>query len=491
MCVGVGAGLCALRVDLEPYSANIDAGMASARIGAWTIGASPGEMTWFFMDETLSTTYGSGTTSTQGPSAYVNMEVDVSVPTGTRMVEVHYSVGNPSPTANAGIDDTYLYLTATGPPAMPAGFFAQPVLPGANPFARTLSWSDPLGNSEWFQVWVGQGTTTAYTKWTQDVNLQLPGLPGGDYDCYVRGFNTQHGYGPWADASFSIIHDLPMAATPVAPSGVLNPLTGRSPTFSWTGNDYATYSQVFVVRDGRPFLADWLSGFANGYFPNVVFPGGNYQWWVQGWNPNGSTWSPGMQFSIPVTPPGQPVYRGLGVGSPTARSVTYGWDELDGAAWYQFQIERDGSEFHSKWYSASAVTSSGAVYIAVSGHHWGRHTWRVRAWNVDGLGPWMANEFDYGKPFSVGGSAAHLQWRVPPVDDPSIEWHQIWIGVGATPVYQKWHSRSELVYDPPTDFWTLTFVTPLSSGAYKAYVRAWNSGWGTSAWSDPSDLVVP
>ena len=83
---------------------------------------------------------------------------------------------------------------------------------------------------------------------------------------------------------------------------------GANQRYTWKTDPAATMYELYISKDGQLFLAKWFTladsvvDITTGSF--AVDVGGHstgaYQWWVQGWSPDGyGSWSDSLRFQIP------------------------------------------------------------------------------------------------------------------------------------------------------------------------------------------------
>ena len=359
-----------------------------------------------------------------------------------------------------------------------------------------LSWDDPLGNATWFRVLLAGPGGAVVDDWTQQTTYQVtPDHPVGNYRWWVYSWNP-YGAGGWTGpASFAITPLLPGPIDPsVGPTG-MQTLGERHPQFFWQAAANAHWYHISVNRVGEgKYVSKWVQAPATTWTFDVDFRGGNYRWWIAGWNPDGyGAWSSGIDFSIPTMQPGQcRLLSPTGGVAVATGSVTCRWIPDPRARWYQLWCGLNGGNVVDKWYESSSIVHHGAA-TSIPGHGWGDYAWYVRGWGPDGMGPWSdAGAFVCGQPTPVSGDASTLMWDDSQTAD--AEWYQVWIsdvtGGGAVKERAWWFQRTE-TSDAGGANRSMALAPVLATGNYEWSIRAHSSANGTGPWSDAQGTVVP
>ena len=355
-----------------------------------------------------------------------------------------------------------------------------------------FSWLS-VTDASWYYLWIARNGSTHRTKWRSETNwLADADFPSGNYSWWVQTYNAA-GYGPWSTgADFSIAPYSPEPVAVLSPTGTVSHT--RRPLFGWTAADRATWHHIWVNRVGEGKYAEkWVEAPATTWLPDADFSGGDYKWWIAGWNADGyGDWSSGTPFSIPVMQP-----EAIVLGSPTGGvsvatgSVAYQWDADERATWYELWCGRNGAGFADNWYRASVVVSGATATASISNHNWGAYAWYVRGWGPDGMGPWStAGEFTCGEATPVSASATLLTWD--DTQTASAGWYNASVKDAISGATERawWFSQGE-TSDAGGGNRSKVMTPALTTGNYEWSIRAWSGADGLGPWSDPQEFVVP
>ena len=285
---------------------------------------------------------------------------------------------------------------------------------------------------------------------------------------------------------------LPTAAIPVGPTGT-QALGERRPEFSWQTAVNASWYHIWVTRIGSgTYVAKWVQAPTTSWTPDVDFGGGDYRWWIAGWNTDGyGPWSSGTTFTIPQMTPGKIVLAAplRGVCVPLG-ILNYQWYADVGATWYELWCDRNGSAFSDNWYRAADIVSGSSASILGAILDWGDYVWYVRGWGPDGMGKWSyAGEFFSGRPSCYTGSASELIW-----DDSrttSAGWYNIVVKDThtGTRARDQWFRQID-ASDAGSGKRSISLSPVLPSGGYEWSIRAWSSVHGLGPWSSAQPFLV-
>ena len=191
-----------------------------------------------------------------------------------------------------------------------------------------FSWS-AVSNATWYRVYASRDGQVAIDRWVEATIYAPPAdLPAGTYRWWVMGWGPD-GSGPWSAATeFVLPLQIPGTLTMTSPQGVQ---ISHDLNYVWNKDPVATWYRLWVGRVGGAVLHDrWyeLSGTGEASvnpgaaYPNAAKPapsqpvgtianaeptfrwnGGNCEWFVRGWGPDGNgPWAGPMAFSVPYAP---------------------------------------------------------------------------------------------------------------------------------------------------------------------------------------------
>jgi hypothetical protein len=306
--------------------------------------------------------------------------------------------------------------------------------------------------------------------------------------------------------------DSPGAATLVSPSGGI---TNTAPTYTWNNVNAATRYYLWVSRvnsDGSltTIHNNWYesavacSGATCSITPvGVTLSTGQYRWWIQTWNENGSgPWSSPMNFGV-----GAPGMAGLVSpnGAITDNTPTFSWNSVTTATWYYLWVSKvngDGSltTVHTKWYTSVDACTGGACSVTPAGltlTGGSNYRWWIQTWNDGGYGPW-SSAMNFSLPVIPPPGVATLVLPSGAITDTTptytwnnvnaATWYYLWVNNAAgTPVIQQWYTAAQVCGNSTCS------VTPgitLPSGNYSWWIQTWDdSGYGP--WSSAMSFSLP
>ncbi len=384
-----------------------------------------------------------------------------------------------------------------GAPRLGTPTLLSPLANDAFQRSPSLQWSSAQ-HADWHSILIRKDGSEYASRWSAGASWTAGSdWPSGQYKCWIRGYRSSDGaYGDWSqEGSFHIdpyAPDATLATTPAGPQA----LGQRRPEFSWQAAGRADWYHLWVNRIGSgAYAAKWVEAPVMTWTPDVDFRGGDYRWWVAGWNGDGyGPWSAGTDFTIPAMQP-----DAIGLLSPTggvavaAGSVTYQWNSDECASWYNLLSLRDGASFIDKWYRAADIVSGGTGSVTEPGHTWARYGWWVRGWGLDGMGDWSlpGGEFFCGRAVPVSGSGTVLTWDDSFTSDAG--WYQVWINdvTGATVKERSWWFKRSVTTDAGSGNRSVTLSPALSGGDYEWTIQAFKNGSGIGPWSEVHGFNVP
>jgi hypothetical protein len=224
--------------------------------------------------------------------------------------------------------------------------------------------------------------------------------------------------------------------------------------------------------------------------------GGNYQWYVRGWSPDGlGQWSNMGSYSIaqPSLPGAVTLLTPTNGANVVVRQPVFAWTASSPAAdWYDVYVVRNGSKYAEQW--VEGVTN----WVPASGLPGGAYTWYVRPWNAVGYGLWSASSsftIQTAVPgaltlVSPSGTVAansiqRYTWRA----DAAATWYELYATRNGSVFSDKWYTLTDSVVDPATGNFAVD-VTGHSSGSYQWWVRGWSVD-GLGVWSSSLTFQIP
>lgn len=244
-----------------------------------------------------------------------------------------------------------------------------------DPRRPSFTWSAMAG-ATWYQIWINRDGKTYETRWIADATTWTPaasGLPGGNYQWWVRPWGPTIGSGAWAGpARFSISTATPGELAQIAPE---EEQAGHDLTYRWNKDENATWYRLFVGRLGGGTWHDkWFEmsgvgettakpgsvnagaakpvqaapqGAIEGNLPTFQWAGGACEWWLRGWGPDGyGPWTGPKSFSVP--------------------------NKAD--AWYRIYVSRGAAKVLDQWTQGTSLPAPAELSA-------GAHSWWIGVWD--------------------------------------------------------------------------------------------------------------
>jgi hypothetical protein len=368
--------------------------------------------------------------------------------TYTWWVQTYYDTGGYGPWSRG------LTFTAGAPPATtlqsPRGSIGTQT--------PTFSWTR-VTEATWYYVWVSNAggaavvqawfsATSVCDRLTCSVTPAATLDAGNRHTWWVETYGG-FGYGPWS-TGLSFTPTAPTMTTLISPTGSIGTTT---PTYRWRKVGAATWYYLWGQnRAGAPVIQTWyLSDSVCGYSmcsvtPSIGLTGANaHTWWVQTWSPLGyGTWSTPLSFTPTATlPTAATLVSPPGTGVETSPGVTFQWNNLTAATWYQLYVNSGGAHRFDQWYQAASVCGSSlcSVPTPVSLPS-GSYEWWIQTWSSAGPGPWSAS-FTFR--VASAPTSIVLTWNENPAQ---LDAHLLTPQIGSTS-YHVYHANRGSSSSPP------------------------------------------
>lgn len=268
---------------------------------------------------------------------------------------------------------------------------------------------------------------------------------------------------------------------PISPAGTVS---NRTPLFIWSQGSHQAWYRLYVT-DGKAKVIDtWIQS-ATSYQYNSLLKGGNYTWYVVGWDSRGlGPWSSAATFNIPFQTP-QKIQLIRPMGLQNDFSFSFQWEGDPDATWYQLRIdEASGKQFLSKWYFAQSSTIISALVSGLTPSK--LYTWYVRPWGPDGFGPWSDEgvfTMPSGQPLLLNPSGMVTSLR------PEFSWSSA-AGASWYRLYVMDSRNRGKVMDTWTQQTSHIPVSDLMPGEFTWWVGAWGPTTQKTIWSSSKSFEI-
>ncbi len=283
----------------------------------------------------------------------------------------------------------------------------------------TLVWQ-PDTNAEWYHIYLGNADGTVLDQWVEgtqvcdETSCTYPDdlvLAAGGYDWWMAAWGIG-GMGAYNQTTFDVSSNKPGAIVRETPQ---DPLTWSGLT--WEHRPDTVWYHVYLMRDGNVILNRWYEAKAicdeaavcavpeAGWFVN-----GTYDWWMAGWNPNGTGEYTNTPFALALAVPDR-VSRTIPA---TPARTTLPWVRDPKAAWYHVYLARDDEPIIDKWFDADEICDDAICEIDARTLENGSYRWWMAAWGPGGMG-------NYDEvAFVIGLAAPEAIPRVNPIDSATV-----------------------------------------------------------------------
>jgi Peptidase C10 family/Spi protease inhibitor/Carboxypeptidase regulatory-like domain/Bacterial Ig domain len=365
-----------------------------------------------------------------------------------------------------------------------------------------LTWSQTFPAAAWFRLYVTRNGSKYADQWVEGVtNFVLASdLPGGTYAWWVQTYNAA-GLGPWSiNASFTVPVAVPGALALVSPTGgSVEP--NLKQLYTWRADAAATWYELYIVQNGKMLGDKWftltnsVAQSGSGDFAVEVggHTGGNYQWWVRGWSPDGlGPWSGMASYTMATVPPPGAVTLLTPTNNATVqmRQPEFTWTASSPeASWYYLYVVRNGSKYVDQWVE-------GVTNWVPSDLPGGSYAWAVLPWSEAGYGLWSTN-FTFTIQTAVPGTLTLLSpsnsiasgptqrytWEA----DAAATWYELYATRNGGVFCDKWYTLTNSVADTNSGNFAVD-VNGHSAGTYQWWVRGWSPD-GLGIWSGPASFT--
>jgi len=352
-----------------------------------------------------------------------------------------------------------------------------------------------VDGATWYQLVIRRNESAYLSTWIEGATTWSPsanGLPGGDYEWWVRAWGPVIKYGPWTPSStvgekFSIVTQSPGTIALVAPEGAQ---AGHSIDYRWQKDINATWYRLWVGRTGGGTFHDRWYALTGDDEASVNVTGhtqGDYTWWLQAWGPDGyGEWSGPKTFSAPDAHPAQPVLTAPS-GLLTSNTPLFQWKGTDKAEWYRLFVMRGSTKVVDRWTQDTSLPSPVLL-------RQGDHSWWVSAWNSVTKTQKWSQRMDFTTPShdpappvplaplgDITETVPVFTWETA----TNAQWYRVFVrrDADAATVMDRWTQDTSL---PATQ--------PLNAGGYTWWVGSWNDVAKKTVWSSDSGhafTVVP
>lgn len=190
-----------------------------------------------------------------------------------------------------------------------------------------------------------------------------------------------------------------------------------------------------------------------------------------------------------VTPPSP--LAPMGVISPE-RQLTFEWNAVPGAAWYDLWVSLPSGGSLERWYDGAnvcqfkicAVTPGMALEAGV-------YRWWLQAWSPEGGYSAWSGETRFtvmtfpATPFAPTGTISETQPTLQWYASPNASWYYVWLSDANGHVLDQWFPASQCAAG-------VCAVAPLTlpPGSYRWWVQAWQQDGGYGAWSSETAFSI-
>jgi hypothetical protein len=349
----------------------------------------------------------------------------------------------------------------------------------------TISWT-AADRAASYDLWVDNLSTGQSQVIRQTVNdtsfVPTADLSPGTYRAWVRAIGASSQVSNWtASVTFSVVTTV--TPTIISPAGQTD---DRTPTFGWTAGSSAVRFDLWVdnLSTGQSQVIREQTLTSNTFTPLTDLPYGAYRVWVRAFNAQGvaSEWSAFKDVRIVqvVTP------TFVTQSGPTIdQTPTFTWSAISNAHHYDLWIDSGSMSQYIRQQQLPTAAFTPTTPLPAGGY-----TAWVRAIDANGVASaWSAA-------ITVRVTAPAIpQFTAPTTPTSNHTPTLIWTGSTEPTKYDLWvdnltTGQSQVIRQPQLSTNSFTPTTLLTSGTYRAWVRAINLTGDFSDWSAFYDFVI-
>lgn len=351
----------------------------------------------------------------------------------------------------------------------------------------TFQWSSP-DNADVFDLWVEDMDSGALVIRERSLteNLYVPptALRNGNYEFWVRSFNSEGEAGPWSlPFTFSVQDAAPAQPTVLAPAGLL---ADPTPEFRWSGSGAHRFDiWVAPTSGGPPVIREQrIPGDVTSFLSSRPLPDGAYRTWVRGISTTGLTgpWSAPRDFTVlDPAPSGAPTINAP-LGTLSIVRPTFSWDAVPNADVYDLWVDNLTTGQNAVIRNRAVVGTSFTPLVSLPEGSY--RTW-VRAFNEQG----DASRWSDPEVFQIDVPTPGVPTPMTPTGTVSDAMPLLtWTSDSHTATFDLWVNRvtpnPQLVYRNRTATGLSHPVPlPLTEGQYEFWIRGFNAAGEASPWS--------
>ena len=473
-----------VKVDFRSQDASSAALLVTPGTAALRETGSP-TTTLLTVSRTGPTTAAVTVTLSSSDTSEVTLPASVTIPAGSASAQVTVTAaadnlidGNQVATLSASAiglttGTTTVTVADTSVPSFPTSTV------NTNQLRPTITWNG-LANASSYVIWVDNASTGARQVIYQEGIVGTSFTPATDlpisaYRVWVRGVAAGGGISGWSAAQIINVR------TPPVVNGHNSTISSNTYTFSWNNLPGAATYDVWVNQ---------LSTSTSQYIRNTAvaqnsltvadLPVGRYGIWVRGINSAGfgSNWS-GMALITVSLPPAS-----LDVSAATLTDrTTVSWNALAGVSTYHVWVNNQST-------GASAVVNQSGIATT---------SYQLPVLPAAAYAVWVRGVDANGHPYAWSPVLQFdIQKSARILTPAKLEGSQTplfsWTTVSGASRYEIWVSSLDgagrVIYDANVLTNSFSATTPLASGNYRYWVRAFDATNANTGWSGSYDFTI-